>query len=215
MIQRRTALGGPGRLASIGVALATALVLAGAAAQLADYGFGLHAAALDSNTDGGVFGLLGNVALASAVLAAVLLARIRPRSELTVALSVLLLFLAVDKALRLHDHVPGWPAYYLPVLFSTVALLLHVGQRLPKPGPELMAAAVLLLGGALILHFTGEAALRVIGAGREGWADQVKGVVKHGAEVEGWLLVALALALPAARRAAGGGFFRRQPHPSA
>ena len=201
MIEHRATLAGPGRLAAAGVALATALVLAGAAAQLADYGLGLDAPALDSSTDGGAFGLLGNVALASAALAALLLARIRPRSELTVALSVLLLFLALDKALRVHDHLPGWPVYYLPVLFSTVALLVQVGQRLPRPGPGLMAAAVLLLAGALILHFAGEAILHAVGVGREGWGAQLKAAVKHGAEVEGWLLVALALALEARRKA--------------
>ena len=193
-------IGGSKRLTGAGVALATALVLAGAAAQLADYGLGLHAGVLDSNTDGGAFGLLGDLALAAAALAAVLLGYLRPRSEVTVALAVLLVFLALDKALRLHDHVPDWPVYYLPVLFSTCALLVGVGQRLPDRGARLMGVGVLLLGLALVLHFAGGTMLRAIGAGAHGWPDQIKGVVKHGAEVEGWLLVALALALAAARQ---------------
>jgi hypothetical protein len=200
----------PGRKRSAvaGVALATALVIAGAAAQLGNYALGLHAAALDSSTDGGAFGVLGDVALGSAALVAVLLGYIRPRSEVTVALAVLLVFLALDKALRLHDHVPDWPVYYLPVLFSTCALLVGVGQRLPTQGARLMGAGVLLLGFALLLHFTGEGILRAIGAAREGWADQVKGVVKHGFEVEGWLLITLALALAAGLPA------RPQPSPT-
>jgi peptidoglycan/xylan/chitin deacetylase (PgdA/CDA1 family) len=192
----------PRRLASVGVALATALVLAGAAAQLANYGLGLDAAALDSSTDGGAFGLLGDVALASAAIAALFLARIRPRSGPTLALAALLIFLALDKALRLHDHVPDWPAYYLPVLLSTFLLLVRVGRRPGEPGRRLMTAGLLLLGLSLLVHFAGETALRTIGAAGPGWADEVKGVIKHGAEVEGWLLVALALPLAVRGRSA-------------
>ena len=219
MIARRIDLWGPERLVVVGAALATALVLAGVAAQFANYALGLDASALDSKTDGGALGLLGDVALGAAALTALLTGRARP--------ALLLAFLTIDKVLRLHDHVPGWPAYYLPLICVTFVLLVRAGRRLPGQGRRLMAVGLLLLGGSLLLHFTGETVLDTIGAGRQGWGDQFKVAIKHGAEVEGWLLIALALALGARRPEAGPTRARprqaaalaeaapAQPHPSA
>jgi hypothetical protein len=129
-LRRRDHRPGPDRLVATGLAATLILVLAGAAAQLADHGFGLGTGQLDSSTDGGVFGVVGDVALASAALAA-------------------------------------WGA--------------------------LMAFGLMLLGAAFVLHFTGETVLDKLHASHGGWPAELKAVLKHGAELAGWLIVTLAL----------------------
>jgi hypothetical protein len=186
----------PDQLVATGLALTSVLVLAGAVAQLADYGFGLGAGPLDSSGDGGVFGLVGDVALACAALAAWgVLGRARVRSPLVVALPALLTFLAVDKVLRLHDGIPHWPAYYVPVVVAAFAGLVEVAKHISRRSLRLMSFGVLLLGAALLLHFTGEAVLDKFHASEDGWAVEVKAILKHGAELAGWLIVTLALVL--------------------
>jgi hypothetical protein len=192
---RRTAQRpGADRLVATGLAATLILVLAGAAAQLADYGFGPGTGPLDSSTDGGVFGVVGDVALASAALAAWgALGRARARPHVVPALAVLLTFLAVDKALSMHDHIPHWPAYYVPVIVATLVALVAVARELSRRSLRLMAFGLMLLGAAFVLHFTGETLLDKLHASHGGWAAEVKAVLKHGAELAGWLIVTLAL----------------------
>jgi hypothetical protein len=54
----------------------------------------------------------------------------------------------------------------------------------------LTAAALTLLTASFLIHLFGEKALELVAA-HEGWAYQFKGITKHGAEVAGWLLLAL------------------------
>jgi len=185
---------GRDRLVAAGLTAILILVLAGAAAQLADYGFGLGPGPLDSSADGGVFGVVGDLALASAALAAwATLGRARARTHVVSVLAVLLTFLAVDKALSMHDQIPHWPAYYAPVIVAALVALVAVAGDLSRRSLRLMAAGLLLLGAAFVLHFTGETLLDKLHASHSGWAAEVKAVVKHGAELAGWLIVALAL----------------------
>src|SRR4051794_2692143 len=90
---------GRDRLLAIGVGATIALVAAGAAAQLIDYGaYGMGIRSLDSSADGGIFGSIGDAALATAAIAScVVLARTHRRRAATIALPPLLIFLAVDK----------------------------------------------------------------------------------------------------------------------
>jgi hypothetical protein len=182
------------RLVAVGILVTIGLVVAGSAAQLVNYAFGLHVAALDSSKDGGAFGVVGDVALASAALAAwILLVRARARQFAVVALPLLLTFLAVDKALRLHDQIANWPEYYVPVLVATFAALALVGRRLPARWRRLIAIGLGLLAISFLIHLTGGTVLDKLGLAVDGWARQLKAVIKHGTEVAGWLILALAL----------------------
>jgi len=206
----RTAAGATGqapadRLARAGLVVTVGVIVAGTAAQLANYAFSLKLGVLDSSRDGGAFGLAGDIAAGCAALAAwIVLGRVRPRPKGSAALAVLLTSLALDKALRLHDAVPHWPAYYLPILAATLAALLAVARRLPRPSWRFMAFALTLLAVSLLIHFTGEAILQRLGSSDEGLAYQLKGAIKHAAEVGGWLMVSLSLALGALTAAEGG-----------
>ncbi|MDQ1483603.1 MAG: hypothetical protein QOF35_1679 [Actinomycetota bacterium] len=191
-----------------GVAAIVVIVAAGTAAQLIDFEFfDLRIAALNSAADGGVFGVVGDLSLSAAALAAwLVLVRTRDQKATTILLPPLLTFLAVDKAMQLHDHIPHWLALYLPLLAVTFAVLASVAWRLPAPESQLVWTGLVLLAVSFVLHLFGDQLLRAFDASVTGWAYQVKAVVKHGAEVAGWLLVALGLAAGTeARRQAGSG----------
>jgi hypothetical protein len=182
-----------------------AVVVAGSAAQLVDYAFDLGMEVLDSSQDGGAFGIVGDIAAGSAAAAAwLVLARVRPLRPAMVALPPLLTFLALDKIVRLHDHVPHYMVFYAPLLAATVGCLIGVVRRMPRSCARVVAAGLVLLGASFLLHAVGERLLLELGLTDNGWARQVKAVVKHGCEVQGWFLVAIGLAFHAldARRTA-------------
>jgi hypothetical protein len=187
---------GTDRLIAIGLAATTAVVLAGVVAQLVGYG-PLHGRveALDSSSDGGLFGIVGDISVTAAALAAwITLARVRPVSSAAVALPPLLTFLAVDKATRLHDHIPGWLAFYLPLLAATFVCVLAVARRLSRRCVQLAMTGLALLAGSFLVHQYGEWLLHHSGTFGIAWARQVKAAVKHGSEVAGWFVVAVGLA---------------------
>jgi len=193
-----------GRVAAAVVG-ATALVVAGSAAQLIDYAFfHLRIGVLDSSDDGGVFGVVGDLAVVSAAAGAWLLL-IRSRSTvLTVALPVLLTFLSIDKLLRLHDHIPRYLLVYFPVLAGTLVCVVGLCRRLPRSLARLMTVGLVLLAGSFALHVFGEPLLQVMNSAHLEWLVQVKVTVKHGCEVEGWFLIAIALFFSASRVAEAG-----------
>jgi hypothetical protein len=186
-----------GRLIAVGIAATTGVALAGMAAQLIGYGF-FHGRvqALDSASDGGLFGLVGDISIALATLAAwTVLIRVRPVNIAMVALAPLLTFLTIDKISRLHDHIPNWLVFYLPVLAATFVAAAATARRLSPRCFRLTAIALALLIGSFLLHQYGEWLLYHLGGSGTGWMSQVKAAVKHGSEVAGWFFVALALAV--------------------
>jgi hypothetical protein len=206
---------GTSRFTKPGILVTIAVVLAGSAAQLIDYGFfGQRIGLLDSTTDGGIFGAVGDIALAAAAASAwVLAARVRSSRSVAVALALLLTFLAADKVTRLHEHIPHWLAFYLPVLTAAFLCLAAVARGLSgRPRfrvdlarghastDHLLTIGVALLTFSFLLHVFGDRLLVELGANSTGWAYQVKAVAKHGTEVAGWLLTALGLLRLAAQR---------------
>jgi hypothetical protein len=197
------------RLTKFGVIVTIVVVIAGSAAQLINYGFlGQRFPALDPGSDGGVFGVTGDIALAAAAVSAwILAARMRSARSVAVALAGLLTFLATDKVARLHDHIPHWLAFYLPVLVASFVCLVAVGRAFSgRPQAHagrgagrhvmdrLIGAGLLLLVLSFFLHVFGMRLLLELGlSGTAGLAYQIKAVVKHGTEVAGWLLIALGL----------------------
>jgi hypothetical protein len=209
-ISRRTVSDvGTSRFIKSGILLTIAIVLAVSAAQLINYGFfDQRISVLDSESDGGVFGVLGDIALATAAASASVLAvRVRSARLVAAALAGLLTFLAADKVTRLHDHIPHWLAFYLPVLFASFICLAAVGRG-PSGHPKfrvdrragravmdrLIRVGLLLLAFSFLLHVFGERLLLGLGVSdTTGLTYQIKVVVKHGTEVAGWLMIALGL----------------------
>ena len=191
----------PDRFLPAAIAASTAVVVVGSAAQLIDYAFHLGMDVLDSSEDGGAFGAVGDVAAVSAAAAAwLVLVRMRPIRPAAMALPPLLSFLAVDKIVRLHDHVPHYLAFYAPLLAGAGFCLVDLVRRLPRSRARVVAAGLVLLGASFLLHAVGEQLLLDLGLSDDGWARQGKAVVKHGCEVEGWFFVAIGLTAHALSR---------------
>lgn len=200
---------GTNRLTKFGVIVTIVVVLAGSAAQLINYGFlDRRFPALDPGSDGGVFGAIGDIALAAAAASAwVLAARVRSARSVAVALAGLLTFLAADKVARLHDHIPHWLAFYLPVLVASFICLVMLARGFsgrPQVHAErgagrhvvdrLIGVGLLLLAFSFFLHLFGKRLLLDLGlSDTAGLAYQIKAMMKHGTEAAGWLLIALGL----------------------
>jgi hypothetical protein len=183
------------RLIAAGICATCALVLAQTIAELVDYRFfDLRLGVLRSDGDGGLFGAIGVIALLSTSAAAWLgLLRLPDLRRPLEILAPLVTFLAIDKGLRLHDHIPHWLALYLPLLAGVFLLLLAIARRTSLQARRLIVAALALLALAFLVHQYGDSVLVHLHEPSTGWAYQLKGVVKHGAELAGWLFVAVAI----------------------
>ena len=191
---------GTSRFTKFGILVTIVIVLTGSAAQLINYGFfNQRIPGLDPGSDGGVFGVASDIALAAAAVSAwVLAARVRAARSVATALAGLLTFLAVDKVLRLHDYIPHWIAFYLPVLAAAFICLVAVARGHRGEGravlDRLIGVGLLLLGFSFLLHVFGRRLLLDLGVSdTTGLAYQTKTMMKHGTEVAGWLLIALGL----------------------
>jgi hypothetical protein len=188
------------RLVPAAVWASGAVVMAGTTAQLANHALDLRIDALDSSGDGGLFGGVGDAAAVSAAAASwLVLFRLSPRSPATVAAPPLLTFIALDKVFRLHDHVPHYLVVYAPVLAGAFLALAALARRLPRPLARLLTTGLALLALSFALHVFGERVLTGLGLEEVAWARQVKAAVKHGAEVESWLLFVIAFGFAAIR----------------
>ncbi len=188
------------RLVPAAVWASGAVVMAGTTAQLANHALDLRIDALDSTEDGGLFGGVGDAAAVSAAAASwLVLFRLTPRSPATVAAPPLLTFIALDKVFRLHDHVPHYLVVYAPVLAGAFLSLAALSRRLSRPLARLLVTSLAFLALSFLLHVIGERLLSGLGLADAGWAHQAKAAVKHGAEVESWFLVSIALGFSAIR----------------
>lgn len=145
---------------------------------------------------------MGDIALtATAVSAWMLAVRVRSTRPLAAALATLLTFLAVDDVTRLHEHIPHWLAFYLPVLATSFICLVAI-SRGPSRRPlfsaghgangtvdGLIGAGLLLVTLSFLLHMLGFAGV----ADTTGFVYQAKAMIKHVTEIAGWLLIALGL----------------------
>lgn len=194
------------RFTKLGVLVIVVLVLAGSAAQLINYEFfGLRIRSLEPGSDGGVFGVVGDIAIATAAVSAwVLAARVRSARPAAAALAALVTFLAADHVTRLHENIPDWLAFYVPVLGASFICLVAVSRgssgrtkfRANRGGglavDSLIGAGLLLLCFSFLLHVFGWLVSLGI-TDTTGFAYQAKAAVKHASETAGWFLIALGL----------------------
>ena len=197
---RRTTEFRKSRLIAAGILGISIVVLAQTTAQLIDYGLlDLKLEIINSNGDGGLFGVVGILALVLAAVATWAALPRLPRARRTlIMLAPLLTFLAIDKALRIHDHVPHWLVLYLPLLAAALLLLLRLARQTSTDARRLIVSALVFLVVAFALHQFGNSALGRLHTSPAGWLDQLKGATKHGAELAGWLLVGLGVAVACA-----------------
>jgi len=179
------------RVITAGVVLAAVGVLAQTVSQLIDFRvFNLGIRAVDSNHHRSVFGVASILAQAAAAGGLALRAGwSSDRRRAWLALGVMVAALLVVRTFL------GYSASALAVPVAAVfGMLVWLTARDPAPVPAVVWAALLLLGCSLALHSVGLDTDATHDFLNYSWGYQVTGMVKHGAELAGWTLLATAMA---------------------
>jgi hypothetical protein len=173
--------------------LATLLMAAQIAAQLVDFGvFDLSVGWLNSNHHASLFGIASLAAQGAAAAAAALRSAAPPRRAAWAAGAVLIAALLVLRLAVTYGTAP-----LIGPVTLTFLLLWWLGGGEPAPARPLVRAGLFLLVFSFVVHAAGPSVVSALGGGD--WAYQLKGVLKHSAELGGWMLVATGVAAPASR----------------
>jgi hypothetical protein len=177
-----------------GLLLTTALVLAQAASQWIDFRlFDLRIRALDSNHHASVFGAASLLAQASAAGAITLRVASPPRRPLWLILAGL-----IGALLIVRTFVRPQTTMLLLPLAAVFLSLCWLTLRDPVAIRSMVWGSLFLLVCSFGLHMAGPQAARAGGHLRDHtWAYQLIGMVKHGAELAGWMLLATGMAAAA------------------
>jgi len=190
------------RVVVAGLLLTLALVFAQAASQWIDFHFfHLRLRVLDSDHHRSVFGALS--ILAEAVAAAAVGVRAVPgRRVAWLLVAAVVGALTVPRALMSYE--PAIERYDVPILAAPLtvicvalcALTFRDARRLRL----VVWGSLALLAASFALHAVGpqaDAVPRRASLVANTWAYQAIGILKHGAELAGWLLLATAMAAAA------------------
>jgi uncharacterized membrane protein YfbV (UPF0208 family) len=196
----RGSVAGPESIVRGGLLLTLVVVIAQTTTQLVDFGlYGLRIGALNSNHHASVFGVASLLAQGAAALAAALRltgSRRRGMWALVTALIAALLYARVSVAF-------STTLLLVPVI-ALFALLWRATADDRAPARTALRAGLCLLVCSFAVHVVGPEIVSALGYTGNSWPYQVKGVLKHGGELGGWILVAtglLAGAEPRTRRA--------------
>jgi hypothetical protein len=180
-----------------GVAIAVTAVVAQLAAQIVDYQvFDLRYLLLDSNKHRSLFGVASLLAHAFAIAAAAVGSVLGPRRVVWAVLALALSVLLVLRAFVGFHFVQAAP-FVLVALVVVWWLSAHASR-----GEALtLRAALCLLAVSFAVHVAAPGSQSTLGFQRHTWQYQIRGMVKHGASLSGWILLASGLAAVALRGA--------------
>jgi len=179
-----------------GLVLTLCVVVAQVTTQLIDFGvYDLRIAALDSNKHTSVFGLASLVAQGAVAAAAALRAGTPPHRRAWTVLALLVAALLVVRIVFPFSTAP---------LLPFVAVVFIVLWRLAIDEPRAPARAIRLGLGLLVfsfvVHVVGPHLMSALGYAGDTWEYQVKGILKHGGELAGWMTIATGIAAAALAR---------------
>ena len=197
------------RIVAVGLALTLFGVIGQTTVHLVNLElFDLRYDLLNADQDGSVFSWASAAVTFVAAAFAALLAGLRPaHARMLLALAAALAFLSLDDTIQIHERVSGlrtelgpiehfsrlfWPLVYMPLLtlvFLGLAIL-SAGMRL-RPA-KLLLVGLGLLAGAIFFEMTSPA-LFAVGLDHGDLGYEVHAAAEEGAELGGWMLVALAL----------------------
>jgi hypothetical protein len=183
----------------VGLVLTAVAVFAQTASQLIDFRlFDLRAGVLDSDHHGSVFGAAS--IFAEVVAAAAIGLRVLSRRRVVgVLVAALVGVLTIPRALMRYE--PGFQRYEVPILVAPLTGVLVVVCALTFRDPRrvrfIVWGSLALLGCSFALHAVGPQAdasafTTWVAAYLEEhtWAFQLTGMLKHSAELAGWMLLA-------------------------
>jgi hypothetical protein len=168
------------------VLAAIVLSAANAVAQSIDFGvFDLRFQALNSNTHASIFGIVSLIACALTVVASVIFAKKTQR----LSGAVLSCMLAVLLVLRIWN-----PPNVLMLALPFTAITLVMLWRVATGGTRgIVRGGCLLLVASFVIHAAETKTFGLIVLNPDSWAYQIRCVVKHDAELSGWILIAVGL----------------------
>jgi hypothetical protein len=175
--------------------VAVVAVVAQTAAQLIDFDiYHLRIGALSSEQHASVFGVASICANGLAAVAAAAAGRTAgPRSSWALVSALI----AIVMVLRIGNVGDGDPKRYvllLPLVGVILVLLWRLTSREPAGARTEARAGIGLLVFSYVVHVFGPRIVADLGYGTGGWVYQVRGILKHGGELAGWILVATGLA---------------------
>ena len=179
-----------------GVAVAVAACLAQLTAQLVDYQlFDLRLLLLDSNKHRSLFGAASLLAHTSALAAAFAGSLLRPRrlpwDLLWFSLAILLL-LRVFVGFNLLQAAP-----FVLVVF---VVIWKMAAHASRGEAATLPIALALLAVSFLVHVAAPGSETTLGYQRHSWEYQIRGMIKHGASLSGWILLASGIAAVVVRR---------------
>lgn len=161
---------------------AGALAVANAVAQAVDFGFfDLRYQALNSNTHASLFGAVSILACALAVAAACLAVGTPKDSR-----KVILAFLLGSMLLLRVWQPPHVLVLALPLAAVVLVLLWQQGEN---GAQGTIRAGCLLLVASYAIHASETSAVGFV-LNPDSWSYQIRCVLKHDAEIAGWVLIA-------------------------
>jgi hypothetical protein len=174
---------------SLGVALTLLAVLCLILTQAIDFGFfQLRIGLLDSDSHASLFGVASLAAQALAALAAAGRSRARHWSTGWMALAALTtLLLGVRLGVSFRAALLLGP---VAVLF---VLVWYLTSSDPTPARTVVRGGLAALAFSYVVHAFGPHIVAALGYAGDTWPYQVKGMLKHSAELAGWLLVAVGI----------------------
>jgi hypothetical protein len=180
----------------VGVAVAVAAAVAQLTAQLIDYQvFDLRLLLLDSNKHRSLFGAASLLAHAGAVAAALAGTVLGPRR---LAWGVLCLSLSILLVLR---ALVGFQLLQAaPLVLVVFAIVWWFSLRASRGEALTLRIALCLLAVSFVVHVAAPGSESTLGYQRSSWEYQIRGMIKHGASLTGWILLASGLAAVALRR---------------
>jgi hypothetical protein len=182
------------RVISIGVLTTLATVIAQTASQSIDFGvFGLGLRFLDSNHHRSIFGAASLLAQAAAVAAIAARSAWAPRRAGWLLLAALVGVLLILRIINAYDVPP-----LLPLVAVIVLLFWRLTSDDPTRPRAIIWGALLLLGLSFGLHAV-VPRVDSLGSAGNSWAFQIKSMLKHSAELAGWMLLATGVAAASRR----------------
>ena len=198
------------RIVRVGVVLTVLAVVGQSAIHVVNLlVFDLEFHILNADADGTVFSWASVVVtfLAAAIVA--LLAALRPGGAvLLLALAAGLVFLSLDDAVQIHERVSElktrlgpithfartfWPLVYLPLLAALFVGLAVIAKGMRPALRRLVIVGLGLLVVAILMEMASPV-LFAVGFDHGDIGYELEALVEEGAELGGWMLIALALA---------------------
>jgi hypothetical protein len=180
-----------------GFLLTAAMVFAQTASQWIDFRFfDLRLTVFDSDHHASLFGAMSILAEVVAG-AAIALRAVSMRRRVWLLVAALVGVLTFPRALM--RYVPAFERYDVPILVVPLTVVFVVLCALTFRDPRRVRfvawASLILLACSFALHAVGPQAdaVRTMYLETHTWAYQLTGMLKHGAELAGWMLLATAM----------------------